>query len=33
MLVFLDLNGEKLNTTNEKIIELGLNTAKGNEIL
>lgn len=33
MLVFLDLNKEKLNITNEEIISLGLNTAKGNEIL
>ena len=31
MLVFLDLNGKKFNTTNEEIISLGLNVAKGNE--
>ena len=30
MLVFLDLNGEKLNITNEKIVLLGLGIAKGN---
>ena len=28
MLVFLDLNGKRLNITNEEIISLGLNTAK-----
>ena len=31
MLVFLDLNGKRLNITNEEIISLGLNTAKGME--
>ena len=31
MLVFLDLNGKKFHTTNEEIISLGLNVAKGNE--
>ena len=29
MLVFLDLNGKRLNITNEEIISLGLNAAKG----
>ena len=33
MLVFLDLNRKKLNTTNEEIISLGLGIAKGNEVL
>ena len=28
MLVFLDLNGKRLNITNEEIISLGLNAAK-----
>lgn len=31
MLVFLDMNGKKLEITNEKIVEIGLNIAKGNE--
>ena len=31
MLVFLDINGKKLEITNEEIIKLGLNIAKGNE--
>ena len=31
MLVFLEINGEKINITNEEIITLGLETAKGNE--
>lgn len=31
MLVFLDLNGKKLNITNEKIVSLGLGIAKGHE--
>ena len=30
-LVFLALNGKRLNITNEEIISLGLNTAKGME--
>lgn len=30
MLVFLDINGKKLNITNEEIINLGLGIAKGN---
>ena len=29
MLVFLDLNGKKLNITNEEIVSLGLRIAKG----
>lgn len=29
MLVFLELNGKRLNITNEEIISLGLNTAEG----
>ena len=29
MLVFFDLNEKRLNITNEEIISLGLNTAKG----
>ena len=29
MLVFLDLNEKKISITNEEIISLGLNTAKG----
>ena len=29
--LFLDLNGKKLNITNEEIVSLGLRTAKGNE--
>ena len=33
MLVFFDLNGKKLNITNEEIISLGLGIAKGNEVL
>ena len=33
MLVFLDLNGKKLDITNEEIVSLGLGIAKGNEIL
>ena len=33
MLVFLDLNGKKLNITNKEIVSLGLGIAKGNEIL
>ena len=33
MLVFLDLNGKKLNITNEEIVSVGLEIAKGNEIL
>ena len=33
MLVFLDLNGKKLNITNEKIVSMGLGIAKGNEVL
>ena len=33
MLVFLDLNGKKLNITNEEIVSLGLGIAKGNEVL
>ena len=31
MLVFLEINGEKIDITNEDIITLGLETAKGNE--
>ena len=31
MLVFLDLNKKKISITNEQIISLGLNTAKGME--
>ena len=31
MLVFLDLNGKKLNITNDEIVSLGLGIAKGNE--
>lgn len=31
MLVFLDINGKKLEITNEEIVKLGLNIAKGNE--
>lgn len=31
MLVFLDLNEKKLNITNEDIVSLGLEIAKGNE--
>ena len=31
MLIFLDLNEKKLDTTNEEIISLGLGIAKGNE--
>ena len=31
MSVFLDLNGKKLNITNEEIVSLGLEIAKGNE--
>lgn len=31
MLVFLDLNGKKLNITNEEIVSLGFGIAKGNE--
>ena len=31
MFVFLDLNGKKLNITNEEIVSLGLEIAKGNE--
>ena len=33
MLVFLDLNGKKLNITNEKIVSLGLEIAKGSKVL
>lgn len=33
MLVFLDLNGKKLNIINEEIVSLGLGIAKGNEVL
>lgn len=33
MFVFLDLNGKKLNITNEEIVSLGLEIAKGNEVL
>ena len=31
MLVFLDLNGQKLKITNKEIVDLGLSIAKGNE--
>lgn len=31
MLVFLDLNGKKLNITNEDIVSLGIRIAKGKE--
>lgn len=31
MFVFLDLNGKKMNITNEKIVSLGLQIAKGND--
>lgn len=31
MLVFLHLNGKKSDITNEEIVNLGLNIAKGNE--
>ena len=31
MLVFLDLNGKKLNITNDEIVALGLGIAKGHE--
>ena len=33
MLVFFDLNGKKLNITNEEIVLLGLRIAKGNKNL
>lgn len=31
MLIFLHLNGEKLDITNEEIVALGIYIAKGNE--